>query len=225
MSVARLLLQLQQEEQAMLIVVTHSLELAGLLQQRRQLNEGQLVSITDHPVRSSEGGSAAVQFLRVVLRSWLYFWPMHATVACGVAAATAVLTGALLVGDSVRGSLRDLTLDRLGQSGRGSLCRSVLPCGTGGRSGSRSPISQRILGHGRRDAVPAGNTRAADADRDPSCVARSWSSAVPPPPTSLIRSRSGAWRGRNTRSPAVPAANEIILNQCAGRRTPGQGGR
>jgi lipoprotein-releasing system ATP-binding protein len=46
MSVARLLLQLQQEEQTMLIVVTHSLELAGLLQQRRQLNEGQLVSIT-----------------------------------------------------------------------------------------------------------------------------------------------------------------------------------
>ncbi len=46
MSVARLLLQLQQEEQAMLIVVTHSLELAGLLQRRCQLNEGQLVSIT-----------------------------------------------------------------------------------------------------------------------------------------------------------------------------------
>lgn len=56
-----------------------------------------------------------MQFLRVVLRSWLYFWPMHVTVACGVAAATAVLTGALLVGDSVRGSLRDLTLDRLGR--------------------------------------------------------------------------------------------------------------
>ncbi len=36
-------------------------------------------------------------------------------VALGVAVATAVLTGALLVGDSVRGSLRDLTLQRLGQ--------------------------------------------------------------------------------------------------------------
>jgi putative ABC transport system permease protein len=33
----------------------------------------------------------------------------------GVAVATAVLTGALLVGDSVRGSLRDLTLQRLGR--------------------------------------------------------------------------------------------------------------
>jgi ABC-type antimicrobial peptide transport system permease subunit len=40
---------------------------------------------------------------------------MHLAVALGVASATAVLTGALLVGDSVRGSLRHLTLDRLGR--------------------------------------------------------------------------------------------------------------
>lgn len=40
---------------------------------------------------------------------------IHVAVALGVAAATAVLSGALLVGDSVRGSLRDLTLQRLGQ--------------------------------------------------------------------------------------------------------------
>jgi len=40
---------------------------------------------------------------------------IHLAVALGVAVATAVLTGALLVGDSVRGSLRDLTLQRLGR--------------------------------------------------------------------------------------------------------------
>ncbi len=39
---------------------------------------------------------------------------MHLAVAAAVAVATAVLTGALVVGDSVRGSLRDLTLQRLG---------------------------------------------------------------------------------------------------------------
>lgn len=38
----------------------------------------------------------------------------HLAVAAGVAVATAVITGALLVGDSVRGSLRDLALERLG---------------------------------------------------------------------------------------------------------------
>ena len=52
--------------------------------------------------------------LRFAIRGLTYHWRIHATVALGVAAATAVLTGALLVGDSVRGSLRALTLDRLG---------------------------------------------------------------------------------------------------------------
>jgi lipoprotein-releasing system ATP-binding protein len=44
MAVAQLLLQLQQEEQTMLIVVTHSTELARLLQQRKQLDDGRLSS-------------------------------------------------------------------------------------------------------------------------------------------------------------------------------------
>ena len=47
-------------------------------------------------------------------RSLIHFWRIHLAVLLGTAVATAVLTGALFVGDSVRGSLRDLTLDRLG---------------------------------------------------------------------------------------------------------------
>lgn len=43
---------------------------------------------------------------------------MHLAVAAAVATATAVLTGALIVGDSVRGSLRDLTFQRLGRIDR-----------------------------------------------------------------------------------------------------------
>ncbi|QDT69521.1 FtsX-like permease family protein [Planctomycetes bacterium MalM25] len=39
----------------------------------------------------------------------------HTAIAAGVAVATAVLVGALVVGESVRGSLRDLTLQRLGK--------------------------------------------------------------------------------------------------------------
>jgi lipoprotein-releasing system ATP-binding protein len=42
-SVAELLLELQQQEQTMLVVVTHSLELAGLLERRLELNDGRLV--------------------------------------------------------------------------------------------------------------------------------------------------------------------------------------
>lgn len=52
----------------------------------------------------------------LILRSLLHHWRINLSVALGVAAATAVLTGALLVGDSMRGSLRDLTLDRLGRT-------------------------------------------------------------------------------------------------------------
>ena len=47
-------------------------------------------------------------------RSLSYHRGIHVAVALGVAVGTAVLAGALLVGDSVRGSLRGLTLDRLG---------------------------------------------------------------------------------------------------------------
>ncbi|MCH9648726.1 MAG: ABC transporter permease [Deltaproteobacteria bacterium] len=49
-------------------------------------------------------------------RSLTYFWRQHLLVAAGAAVASAVLTGALLVGDSVRGSLRSLALDRLGDT-------------------------------------------------------------------------------------------------------------
>ncbi len=50
-----------------------------------------------------------------ILTPLSHFWRINLAVVLGAAVATAVLTGALLVGDSVRGSLRDLTLDRLGK--------------------------------------------------------------------------------------------------------------
>src|SRR5947207_2305409 len=52
---------------------------------------------------------------RLILASLFHHWRVQASVAMGVAAATAVLTGALIIGDSVRGSLRHLVLDRLGK--------------------------------------------------------------------------------------------------------------
>jgi len=44
----------------------------------------------------------------------IYFWRIHLAVVLAAAVATAVLTGALLVGDSMRGSLRQMSLERLG---------------------------------------------------------------------------------------------------------------
>ena len=52
---------------------------------------------------------------QLVIRSLFYHWRANLAVAAGVVAGSAVLTGALLVGDSMRGSLRHLALDRLGR--------------------------------------------------------------------------------------------------------------
>jgi ABC-type antimicrobial peptide transport system permease subunit len=52
----------------------------------------------------------------LVKRNLTHYWRTNLAVILGVATAVAVLAGALLVGDSVRGSLRDLALARLGRT-------------------------------------------------------------------------------------------------------------
>jgi putative ABC transport system permease protein len=51
---------------------------------------------------------------RLVLQSLRHHRRAHLAVLFGMIVGTAVLCGALIVGDSVRGSLRDITLERLG---------------------------------------------------------------------------------------------------------------
>src|SRR5262245_33654317 len=58
---------------------------------------------------------------RLVLRGLGHYWRTNLAVVLGVATAVGVLAGALLVGDSVRGSLRDLGLQRLGRADRAVL--------------------------------------------------------------------------------------------------------
>lgn len=50
-----------------------------------------------------------------MLKSLIHYWRTNLAVLLGAAAAGSVLAGALMVGDSVKGSLRDLALDRLGE--------------------------------------------------------------------------------------------------------------
>ena len=52
----------------------------------------------------------------LVRRGLTHYWRTNLAVVAGVAVAVTVLAGALLVGDSVRGSLRDLVLQRLGNT-------------------------------------------------------------------------------------------------------------
>jgi ABC-type lipoprotein release transport system permease subunit len=53
--------------------------------------------------------------LSLALRTLVHFRTLLAPVSVGVAIATAVMVGALVVGDSMRGSLRFIALDRIGQ--------------------------------------------------------------------------------------------------------------
>ena len=52
----------------------------------------------------------------LVLRTLRYHWRTNLAVVFGVAAAVSVLSGALLVGESVRGSLREIAVGRLGRT-------------------------------------------------------------------------------------------------------------
>src|ERR1700693_2870478 len=52
----------------------------------------------------------------LIKRSLFYYWRTNFAVIAGVAIAVAVLAGALVVGESVRASLRDLVLLRLGRT-------------------------------------------------------------------------------------------------------------
>ncbi|MEE2827231.1 MAG: hypothetical protein VYE64_11445, partial [Planctomycetota bacterium] len=56
-----------------------------------------------------------MSMIRLAWNSLGYYWRSDTVIAIGVAIATAVLTGALIVGDSMRGSLQALTRERLGR--------------------------------------------------------------------------------------------------------------
>lgn len=53
--------------------------------------------------------------MRTILKTAKYYWRIHLIVVLCTAVATGVLAGALIVGDSMRGSLRNITLERLGK--------------------------------------------------------------------------------------------------------------
>ncbi|MEP6912599.1 MAG: FtsX-like permease family protein [bacterium] len=59
---------------------------------------------------------APMRTSQLIKRNLNYYWRTNLVVVLGVATAVAVLAGALLVGDSVRASLRDLFLQRLGNT-------------------------------------------------------------------------------------------------------------
>src|SRR5262245_56340919 len=96
-----------------------------------------------------------------MFQSLRYYWRINLAVILAAAIATAVLTGALLVGDSVRGSLRALTLDRLGKIDDAVLSESLFR----EKLATEIESSSRFQSHFTK-AVPAFTLRASAVQID-----------------------------------------------------------
>ena len=105
--------------------------------------------------------------LRLILASFLFHWRTHAAVACGVAVATAVLTGALLVGDSMRGSLRDLALEQLGSIDEALVAQGTFRAALADELAESPGFAEHFAA-----AVPAFLLEASLANADPQAAAR-----------------------------------------------------
>ena len=147
----------------------------------------------------------------LVLRGLLYYWRTNAAVVLGVATAVAVLAGALLVGDSVRGSLRDLVLQRIGRTDRAvvstgffreALGDELAADGVGRR---REPADCR-RGHGEQPGQRPPRVARAGLRRGRSVLALS---------RRRRRARSGGARGarsaRRSRRTSAPRPSSVVL--------------
>ena len=94
----------------------------------------------------------------LVARNVRHYWRTNLAVVLGCAIAVAALVGSLLVGGSVRGSLRDVALERLGSVEYLAERSVVLPHATGGRR-------RRAAGHPAERHGQAGGGRGRRAGR------------------------------------------------------------
>jgi ABC-type antimicrobial peptide transport system permease subunit len=136
--------------------------------------------------------------LSLILRSLWYHLRINAAVALGVAAAVAVLTGALLVGDSVRGSLRHLILDRLGNIDSVLLTQRFFRTQLAdevqsGVEQCYSDVFPAILMQGTLDQ-PGEETRRASN-------------------VTVIGADERFWRQGSVRPSKLPGLDEVVLNQ------------
>jgi putative ABC transport system permease protein len=144
-------------------------------------------------------------FLRLVIRSLQFHATKHLAVIFGVMAATAVLTGALVVGDSVRQSLRHLTLDRLGRIDHLLLVDRFFRAELATELSKAKAFEENFAA-----AVPAIIIPTATAEL-PREKSRSLASGI-----TLIAADQGFWELNNADSAIqkvkAPADGEVILN-------------
>ncbi len=96
-------------------------------------------------------------FRHWLVRNLTFYWRHHLAVGLAVAVATAVLTGALVVGDSVKGTLRYALDARLGQTASAVLTQDrFVTEAFAERMGvaSVAPISSMVMNCSTRSIAP-----------------------------------------------------------------------
>lgn len=155
---------------------------------------------------------------RLIVAAFFHHWRMNLAVAAGAAVGTAVLTGALLVGDSMRGSLSHLALDRLGRIDEILVADRFF----------RTQLADELTGDRHEDktisaAVPAiilsasmENTVARQPFRANrveliGCDRRFWQFGTDPTPPPLLKPREIVLNGPLAAKLAVKPGDELIL--------------
>jgi putative ABC transport system permease protein len=131
--------------------------------------------------------------IRLILSSLWFHWRTNVAAACGVAVGTAVLTGALLVGDSMRGSLRHLILDRLGRIDEALTAGHFFRAALADEVAADSAAPVILLGASLENADPKSSLRANQVD--------------------LIGCDARFWQLGNGEPQRLPQPREIVLNQ------------
>jgi ABC-type antimicrobial peptide transport system permease subunit len=154
---------------------------------------------------------------RLISASLRHYRRIHVAVALGVAVATAVLTGALLVGDSVRGSLRELTLQRLGRIDSalvaGSMFREALADEIAASAEFKQHFTNAepvILMTGTLQSGSGANTRRATSISIIGCRQSFWSLQLPRPGATWLAPAVAPWS-------ATLDSNEIALTESFAR--------
>jgi putative ABC transport system permease protein len=144
--------------------------------------------------------------LRLILASLFHYWRTNLAVACGVAVATAVLSGALLVGDSVHGSLERIALDRLGRIDDALVTDRFFSAELAGELAGEAARRGCPL-----DAAPAVLLRATLENPGSQAAARAGR-------VELVGCDERFWEFGTGRPRNLPGAHEIVLNQPMAQR-------
>jgi ABC-type lipoprotein release transport system permease subunit len=141
---------------------------------------------------------------RLLRRSLQYHRGIFLAVALGVAVGTAVLAGALVVGDSVRGSLRSLTLDRLGEIDHALVSDRYFREELAGELAASEGFAARF-DHAAPALLLRGSVEAAESGSRASSV-------------SLIGADERFW-SLFTAPDTLPGPREVLINEALARET------